>query len=77
MKRLTVFFIVLFATAALAATETTKDSGQDKPQEEVESAPVTGKDNREEIQRSGGWPHPFIPSEEIGADSVVTFPADI
>ena len=77
MKRLTVFFLVLFATAALAATETSADRGQDRPQEEVETAPATVKDDREEIERGGGWPRPFIPSEEIGADSVVSFPADI
>ena len=77
MKRITVFIIVLFAAAALAATEPGKDSGQDKPEEKAHSAPVTREDSREESQRGGSWPRPFVPSEKIGADSVVSFPADI
>ncbi len=77
MKRITVFFIVLFAAAALAATEPGKDSGPDQPEEKGRSAPVTGEDSREELQRGGSWPRLFIPSEKIGADSVVSFPADI
>ena len=77
MKRISVFFIVLFAAAALAATEPDKDSGQAEPEEKAQSAPVTGEDSREELLRSGSWPRPFVPSEKIGADSVVSFPADI
>ena len=77
MKRITVFFIVLFAAAALAATEPGKDSGQDKPAEKARSAPITREDSREESPGGGSWPRPFVPSEKIGADSVVSFPADI
>jgi len=77
MKRITVFFFVLFAAAALAATEPSKDSGQDKPAEKAQPTPSTGGDSREELQRGGSWPRPFVPSEKIGADSVISFPADI
>ena len=77
MKRITVFFIVLFAAAALAATEPGKDSGQAQPAEKAQPAPVTGEDSREESPGGGSWPRPFVPSEKIGADSVVSFPADI
>jgi len=77
MKRITAFFIVLFAAAALAATEPGKDSGQAEPEEKAKPAPVTGGDSREELLRDGSWPRPFVPSEKIGADSVVSFPADI
>jgi hypothetical protein len=77
MKRITVFLIVLFAAAALAATEPDKDSGQVEPEENAQSAPVTREDSREELLRDGSWPRPFVPSEKIGADSVVSFPADI
>ena len=77
MKRLTVFFLVLFATAALAATEPGKDSGQAEPGEKAQAAPVAGENSREESPRGGSWPRPFVPSEKIGADAVVTFPADI
>ena len=77
MKRLIVFFIILFAAAALAATEPDKDSGQAEPEEKAQTAPATGEDSREELRRDGSWPRPFIPSEKVGADSVVSFPADI
>ena len=77
MKRAIVFFFVLFAAAALAATEPGNESGQDKPAEQAQPAPSTGEDSREELQRGGSWPRPFVPSERIGADSVVSFPADI
>ena len=77
MKRISAFFIVLFAAAALAATEPGKDSGPDKPEEKAQSAPVTREDRREESPGGGNWPRSFVPSEKIGADSVVSFPADI
>ena len=77
MKRISVFFIVLFAAAALAATEPGKDNGPAKPQEKARSKPVTVEDSREESPGGGSWPRPFVPSEKIGADSVVSFPADI
>ena len=77
MKRITVFFIILFAAAALAATEPDKDSGQAKPEEKAQTAPATVEGSREELLRDGSWPRPFIPSEKVGADSVVSFPADI
>ena len=77
MKRIIVFIFVLVAAAALAASEPGKNNGQDKPAEKVQPSPVTGGDSRQEQQRSGSWPRPFVPSEKIGADSVVSFPADI
>ena len=77
MKRITVFFVVLFAAAALAATEPGKDSGQAKPEDKAQTAPVTGEGSREKSLGGGSWPRPFVPSEKIGADSVVSFPADI
>ena len=78
MKRITVLFFVFFAAAALAATEPGNGSGPDsRPAEKSQPAPATGDDSREELQGSGSWPRPFVPSEKIGADSVVSFPADI
>ena len=72
-----VFFIVLVDTEGFAATETDKDSRQDEPEEKAQTAPVTGEDSRAELPRDGSWPRPFVPSEKIGADAVVSFPADI
>ena len=77
MKRFIVFFIIFFAAAALAATEPDKDSGQAEPEEKAQAAPATGEESKEELLRGGSWPRPFVPSEKIGADSVVSFPADI
>ena len=77
MKRIIVLFIVLFAAAALAATEPDRESRKAEAEEKAQSAPVAREDSREEIQRDGSWPRPFVPSERIGADSVVSFPADI
>ena len=77
MKRFIVFFIVLFAAAALAATKPDKDSGQAEPEEKVQTGPATAEDSQEELLRGGSWPRPFVPSEKVGADAVVSFPADI
>jgi len=77
MKRVIVFFIVFLAAAAFAATEPDKESGQAEREEKAQTAPVTGEDSRAELPGDGSWPRPFVPSEEINADSVVSFPADI
>ena len=77
MKRIVVFILVFFAAAALAATEPDNDRGQADQKEGSRSAPVTGEESREEVQRDGSWPRSFVPSEKVGADSVVSFPADI
>jgi hypothetical protein len=77
MKRLIVFFIIFFAAAALAVTEPDKDIGKVEPEEKARTSPATGEDSFEALQRDGSWPRPFIPREKIGADSVVSFPADI
>jgi hypothetical protein len=77
MKRFIVFFIIFFAAAALAATEPDKDIGKVEPEEKARTSPEKGEDSLEELQRDGSWPRPFIPREKIGADSVVSFPADI
>ena len=77
MKRIIVFLIVLFTAVALAATEPGEDRGQAEPEEKAQAAPANGEDSREKLQRGESWPRPFVPKEKIGADSVVSFPADI
>ena len=51
-----------------------------------ETIPSQQSDNRQEQQTTEQaempknettWPHPFVPSEEVGADSQVAFPTDI
>ena len=77
MKRIIVFIIVLVAAAALAAAEPDKENGPDEPAENVRTAPVSEDGKQPEQQTGGSWPRPFVPSEKISADSVVSFPADI
>ena len=42
-----------------------------------EISTMTGKKNTEKQAAQPGWPRPYSPSEEISADSIVDFPADI
>ena len=78
MKRFFIIFIVVFlAAAAIAATEPGKDNGRPAYDEEVQATPETGSESREEQIRDGSWPRPFVPTDKISADSVVSFPGDI
>lgn len=52
-------------------------AGQDAPAlEEKMNSGNTAKQHPEPSGRSD-WPRPFVPTEKINADSVVSFPADI
>jgi hypothetical protein len=77
MKKMVIFIIFLLATTAMAATEPVTDKGQDIVEEKAQPVPAI----KEEVQKKSldgeSWPRPFVPSEKIGADSVVSFPADI
>ena len=76
-KMLIIIFIFLLAAAALAATGQSEDNGQDVTEEKVRTVPALKEDSQEKSSGDESWPRPFIPSERIGADSVVSFPADI
>jgi hypothetical protein len=77
MKRFFLLFILLFTAMVQAATTPEVETGsvsqpeKDRPVPHVEQK--TGKQHKQDQQ----WPQPFVPSEQIGADSVVSFPADI
>ena len=77
MKRMLVIFIFFIAAAAMAATEPETDGGQDVQEEKVQPVPAIEAEVHEKSPRHESWPRPFVPSEKIGADSVVSFPADI
>ena len=77
MKKLVMSIIFLLAAAAMAATEPGTDGGQDVQEEKVQPVPAIKAEVHEKSPRDKSWPLPFIPSEKIGADSVVSFPADI
>ena len=77
MKKLVMMIIFLLAAGAMAATEPGTEGGQDIQQEKVQPVPAVETEVHEKTSRDVNWPRPFIPSEKIGADSVVSFPADI
>ena len=77
MKKMVIIFIFLLTAAAMAASEPGTDGGQDIQEEKIQPVPVTKDEVHEKSPRDKSWPLPFIPSEKIGADSVVSFPADI
>ena len=76
MKKILVCLIVLYAAAALAATEPAGDNGQKTPPAQDQPETAAPEDSRA-TQAGSSWPEPFEASEKIGADSVVSFPADI
>jgi len=77
MKRIFLITMLLFFTIAQAATKTEVDTGPIPRQEKSRPAPQTEQDTSKQPQQNQQWPQPFVPSEKIGADSVVSFPADI
>jgi hypothetical protein len=77
MKKLVMIIILLLAAAAMAATEPGTEGEKDVQEENVQSVPAIKAEVNEKSPRDENWPLPFIPSEKIGADSVVSFPADI
>ncbi len=78
MKRIVLFILLFFAAAAQAATEPGINTGPVPEQDTVRPAPETEQEEvRKPLKKDPEWPRPFIPSEQIGADSVVSFPADI
>ena len=77
MNKIIILFIFLLSAAALAATEPGTDSSQDRQDEKVQPGPAAREEVINKLSRDESWPRPFIPSEKIGADSVVSFPADI
>jgi predicted small secreted protein len=78
MNKIALIFVFLSAAAVLASAQTGTGAGQDVQEENVQSAPAIKEADVNVISpRDESWPRPFVPSEKIGADSVVSFPADI
>ncbi len=64
-------FLFFLATGFAIAEKTAKQQAQKK-----QSKPNIVKKTAPE-EKSAAWPQPFMPSEKIDADSVMSFPADI
>ncbi len=77
MKKIVMICIFLLAAAATAASEPGTDGGRDAGEDKGKPSPAVEDDAQEKSARDPNWPRPFIPSDKIGADSVVAFPADI
>jgi len=83
MNWLWVIIAVLLATAPPAAGQ----SSPDRPAAEADAAqqiqppreqpPAEKPPGPETEKKQADWPRPFIPTERISADSVVSFPTDI
>jgi hypothetical protein len=77
MKRVVLFIMLLFAASAQAATDPGVDTGPVPQKDAARPAPETEQKTETQPKKDQPWPRPFVPSEQIGADSVVSFPADI
>lgn len=73
MKNVLILIILLgFGQSSLAQDNLdSADSERDRPATKIEST------NNDTKPAPVIWPKPFKPSEEIGADSQISFPTDI
>jgi hypothetical protein len=76
MKRI-FLTILLFTAMAQAATTPAVETELRPKQEKTRPAPQNEQETIKKPQQDQQWPQPFVPSEKIGADAVVSFPADI
>jgi hypothetical protein len=68
--------LVLYASGVLAVGQ----EGASEPKKDPKQQEVKKEDHQQEITKESKlpeWPRPYKPTEEINADSVVPFPADI
>lgn len=71
MAALVLYASGVFAVGQEGASEPKKDLEQQEVKKETQQQEVTKESKLPE------WPRPYKPTEEINADSVVPFPADI
>jgi hypothetical protein len=73
MIRSALLLILLLCSSGLQAQE------QPEPAEPQPAGPVVQEPAAQEPAppKAPGWPLPFQPSEQVGADSQISFPTDI
>ena len=71
IRSILLLLIVLFAPPA-EAQDSTQTDGRVQPGE-----PISDKNPFPDKEPESAWPLPFNPSQEISADSPVSFPTDI
>jgi hypothetical protein len=77
MKRIFLLTILFFTAIAQAATTPEVETEPIPKQEKTRPAPQNEHETIKQPRKDHQWPRQFVPSEQIGADSVVSFPADI
>lgn len=76
MRMVVVMVALMFVTASGFAEE--KPASKEAPKKPVAADVQKGGDQEPgKARKQPEWPRPYQPSEEISADSVVPFPADI
>jgi len=73
---LIVAVLILFAVSVFAAGQNDASEPKKSP-EQQEVQKETGQQGDTKESKLPEWPRPYKPTEEINADSVVPFPADI
>lgn len=73
MKKVLLLFILLCFGQPLLAQD---NKNPVKPEKKPSSAREENAGKKPK-QQPTGWPQPFTPSQEIGADSQISFPTDI
>ena len=73
---LCLIIICVFPAVILAETPRSENEQGDTPRS-TELSPQIEQENKQTPKDQLHWPRPYVPSEEISADSIVPFPADI
>ena len=68
--------LVLFAVGVFAAGQDGANEPKKVPEKQEEQKKINQQGTTKE-SKIPEWPRPYKPTEEINADSVVPFPADI
>ena len=71
IAQLAVLFLIFTVPCVSFADETSLPQQRTNRQETLATKPAEMPKNKTT------WPHPFVPSQEVGADSQVAFPTDI
>ncbi len=75
----TLIILSLFFITSIFAAETDKKNIEPSKIEKDVANKTKPKTALQKTKKSKplNWPQPFVPTEKIGADSVISFPADI
>jgi hypothetical protein len=77
MKRLMILAALVLSAAGVFAADQDGAGEAKKIPEQQEVKKETGRQEITGESKPPEWPRPYKPTEEISADSVVPFPADI